>query len=128
MVRNHFTHVRWLSYFLPTRNKVKILKCNLILIYVMFWKISWMRKGRSSWKYFIWKGMNFLWSVLWMILIPFTYTLIFPVISTAIATWFPRTLFPVGLWYYTCLTCFGTFPPLSPFLSIVKMTTVDSLH
>ena len=38
------------------------------------------------------------------------------VISTAV--WFPHTLFPVGLWYYTCLTCFGAFS----FVSLVSFS------
>ena len=46
----------------------------------------------------------------------------FPVISTAIAIWFPYTLFPIGLWYYTCLTCFGAFS----FLSIVSFSSLIS--
>ena len=31
----------------------------------------------------------------------------------SMASWFPQTLFQVGLCYYTCLTCFGAFSLLS---------------
>ena len=40
----------------------------------------------------------------------------------SIAPWFPHTLFPVGLWYYTCLTCFGAFS----FLSFVSFSSLIS--
>ena len=117
MVRNHFTHGRWLSYFLPTRNKVKIVKCNLILIFVMCWKmyhfgkIPWMWLGTFFLKIFYLKRNEFsLECVIHDSYSIYVY-LNFPVISTAL--WFPHTLFLVGLWYYTCLTSFGAFSFLS---------------
>ena len=39
MVRNHFTHVRWLSFF-SIHTKQSRRKCNLIVIYVMCWKMA----------------------------------------------------------------------------------------
>ena len=48
----------------------------------------------------------------------------------SIAIWFPHTLFPVGLWYYTCLTCFGAFSFLSfvSFLSLISHDASLSFH
>ena len=131
MVRNHFTHVRWLSFF-SIHTKQSRRKCNLIVIYVMCWKMAlvWQNSMDESGDVLL---ENILFEKEWMeCVIHVSYSIYvylnFAVISTAIATWFPHTLFPVGLCYYTRLTYFGafSFPPLSPLLSIVKMTTVDS--
>ena len=48
----------------------------------------------------------------------------------SIASWFPHTLFPVGLWYYTCLTCFGAFSFLSfaSFSSLISHNASLSSH
>ena len=50
------------------------------------------------------------------------------VISTAL--WFPYTLFPLCLWYYTCLTCFGAFSFLSfvSFSSLISHNVSLSFH
>ena len=47
-----------------------------------------------------------------------------------IAFWLPHTLFPVGLWYYTCLTCFDAFSFLSfvSFSSLISHNASLSFH
>ena len=107
-------------------------KCNLIVIYVVCWKTVYSLEKfhgwewvRSSWQYFIWKWINFLWSVLFMILILFSYTLIFPLSVTLLD-------FHTHCFQLVCGTTLAwlalAFSPFSPFLSIVKTTSVDSIH
>ena len=113
MARNHFTYIRWRSYFLPTRNKVKIVKCNLILIYVMCWKIyhfgkiPWMRVGTFFLKIFYLKKNEL--SLQYVIHDSYSLYVYLNHSVISIAVWFPHTLFPVGLCYYTCWTYFGAF-------------------
>ena len=63
-----------------------------------------------------------------MILIPFTYTLIIP-LSVSLSDFHTHYFQLVCVTTLAGLTlALSPFSSLSPFLSIVKMTTVDSVH
>ena len=87
-------------------------------------KFHGLEWGRSSWEYFIWKGTNFFLECVIHDLIPFTYTLIFP-LSVPLPDFYTHCFQLVCGTTLAWLTlALSPFSSLSPFLSIVKMTIV----